>query len=222
VIDDWNICRKLGLVFEARVAGGSCSSAPRISTRVSPRGPPHASCAAACCRTWRAPLFGRRGARAGCGARDGRPSGISAIARIGVASAKADSSESGYEAELAVDGNPDSMWHTAWSGDKPGFPHELTITLEKETDIAGITLLPRQDGNRNGWIKQYEIYVTAKPGEWALPQPRARCHARSPPDRDIPQAGARIIDPAGRARGFDDQPFGSLAEFDIVPAAAKR
>jgi galactose oxidase len=42
----------------------------------------------------------------------------------------------------------------------------LVVELEAPALIAGITALPRQDGNRNGWIKGYEVYASTNGKEW--------------------------------------------------------
>jgi hypothetical protein len=60
----------------------------------------------------------------------------------------------------AVDGNPSTFWHTQWQDDSPPCPHEITIELIPPFTIKGFTYLPRQDGNENGTIKDYEFYVS--------------------------------------------------------------
>ena len=49
-----------------------------------------------------------------------------------------------YSAAKAIDGNPNTYWHTSWTTNQP-HPHHLAIDLGKETTITGITYLPRQD-----------------------------------------------------------------------------
>ena len=48
----------------------------------------------------------------------------------------------------AIDGDQDTIWHTAWSGaDVPPLPHQITVTFGGDTlTINGLTYLPRQDG----------------------------------------------------------------------------
>ena len=45
-------------------------------------------------------------------------------------SAKADSEQEGYEAERAFDGDPATLWHTAWGELAAGFPHQLVRSLQ--------------------------------------------------------------------------------------------
>ncbi len=84
----------------------------------------------------------------------------------GVRSVKATSEQEGYEAELAVDGDPATMWHTAWGELAAGFPHELIVELEAPKRLRGLTLLPRQDGNPNGWIKNYAVSGSVDGKAW--------------------------------------------------------
>jgi hypothetical protein len=60
----------------------------------------------------------------------------------------------------AVDGNPDTFWHTQWQDNTPECPHEIVIELVPATTIKGFTYLPRQDDNDHGWIKGYEFYTS--------------------------------------------------------------
>ncbi|MBM7587913.1 alpha-glucosidase (family GH31 glycosyl hydrolase) [Bacillus pakistanensis] len=73
--------------------------------------------------------------------------------------ASATSEQSGSDpARNAIDGNVNSMWHTAWSGaDK--LPQSITINLNDTYNINKFTYLPRQAGS-NGFITQYKLYVS--------------------------------------------------------------
>jgi serine/threonine protein kinase len=69
------------------------------------------------------------------------------------------SGQHGY-GENAVDGNPDTYWHTQWQGSSPGLPHEIIIELLPPSTIKGFTYLPRQDESDHGTIRDYEFYVS--------------------------------------------------------------
>src|SRR5580704_17010288 len=45
----------------------------------------------------------------------------------------------------AVDGDPNTFWHTHWLSDSPALPHEIIIQLLPPTAIKGFAYLPRQD-----------------------------------------------------------------------------
>ena len=63
------------------------------------------------------------------------------------------------DAKFAIDGNPDTYWHTRYSPGIDPYPHELVIDLGQSLRISGLTYLPRQDGGVNGTVKEFEIYV---------------------------------------------------------------
>jgi len=60
----------------------------------------------------------------------------------------------------AVDGNPETIWHTEWQDATPEHPHEIIIKLNEPTTLKGFTYLPRQDDSENGTIKDYEFYLS--------------------------------------------------------------
>jgi hypothetical protein len=60
----------------------------------------------------------------------------------------------------AVDGDPNTIWHTQWQDANPAQPHEIVIELTPPATIKGFTYLPRQDDSQNGMIKDYEFYVS--------------------------------------------------------------
>lgn len=60
----------------------------------------------------------------------------------------------------AVDGNPNTFWHTQWQDATPECPHEIIVELVPPSTIKGFTQLPRQDDNDHGNIKDYEFYVS--------------------------------------------------------------
>jgi hypothetical protein len=79
--------------------------------------------------------------------------------------AKADSEAPGFEAANAVDGNPETIWHTAWEPAPAPMPHHLVIDLGKERPVKGIVYTPRQD-LANGRIAAYEVYVSRDGASW--------------------------------------------------------
>jgi hypothetical protein len=60
----------------------------------------------------------------------------------------------------AVDGDPNTIWHTQWQDASPPCPHEIVIELVPPSAISGFTYLPRKDDNVNGTIKDYEFYIS--------------------------------------------------------------
>ncbi|MFJ9340493.1 TIM-barrel domain-containing protein [Streptomyces sp. NPDC101733] len=101
------------------------------------------------------------------------PAGSAAIPQTGWKLVSADSQESASEngaARNAFDGNPATLWHTAWSSGTPAaLPHEIVIDLGARQAVDGIGYLPRQDGGANGRIGGYEVYVSDTTTDWGAP-----------------------------------------------------
>lgn len=91
------------------------------------------------------------------------PTPAAAPAKVALKVVKADSEETSGEdgkAANAVDGDPNTFWHTQWQDASPPCPHEIIIELTPPSTIKGFTYLPRQDEGENGTIKDYEFYVS--------------------------------------------------------------
>lgn len=88
------------------------------------------------------------------------------LARLGAEVIMADSQHPGYEGAKAIDGKADTMWSTQWEPESPDYPHELVLDMKEEISVPGLRLLPRQDGIRNGWIKDIEIYCSRDGKDW--------------------------------------------------------
>ena len=69
----------------------------------------------------------------------------------------------------SFDGNVNTFWHTEWYASDPPHPHEIQIDLGGVYDIDGFRYLPRQDGGVNGWIAQYEFYISTDGSDWGTP-----------------------------------------------------
>ena len=81
----------------------------------------------------------------------------------GLAVVRVDSEETAGEdgkGANALDGNPDTIWHTQWQDANPEHPHEIVIELKTPGTIKGFTYLPRQGENDHGDIKGYEFFVS--------------------------------------------------------------
>lgn len=124
-----------------------------------------------------------------------------------------------YGAAFAIDGDPDTFWHTPWDAPAPGFPHELVVELARPANLAGITCLPRQDGNPNGWIKDYAVLTSADGRNWSEPVaagafPRdAHLHTV----RFAVPVEARFLKLVAKSGFASLAPYASLAELDIIP-----
>jgi hypothetical protein len=127
-----------------------------------------------------------------------------------------DSEAIGNEGSKAIDGNPDTIWHTQWEPAAPNYPHEIVIDMGKVTEVKGFEYLPRQDMT-NGWISKYEFYISSDRHNWEDAVVRGiftRDRERKTIVFDKPRSGRFIKLVA--VKGIDDQRFASIAEIDVI------
>jgi hypothetical protein len=144
------------------------------------------------------------------------------MGQLGAAVQSCSSYNRGFEPARAIDGDPSTMWHTQWQGEAPGFPHEIVISFPETLSLAGLTLLPRQDGNPNGWIRTYAVHSSVDGQQWT------EAVAQGQLDQTKNLKAVRFSQPV-RARllklrvlsPFDHQPFASLAELEVILAKQK-
>ena len=68
----------------------------------------------------------------------------------------------------AFDGNPQSSWHSQWSGARPPHPHHVTVELESSIELNGFSYLPRVDGRPGGVVDKFEVHTSLDNKNWAL------------------------------------------------------
>jgi hypothetical protein len=218
-IDDWNTNRKLGLLFECRVGKGEllvCSAdlekdldhrpAARqlrqslLSYLATSKFKPTVQVSANQIRNLlAAPAL----------------SGAHSIRAV-----QADSAQPEFEPEKAFDGDPQTMWHTVWGEGAPAFPHQIQVEFEGAQIIRGFTALPRQDGLQNGWIKDYEFYLSQDSQNWGQPV------AKGSFTKDTELKSVTLTQPSSAhfARlvalyGHSNGPWASLAELNFLTGA---
>jgi len=214
-IDDWCEARKLGLVWEAKVGTGrvlvcSIDITSDLTQRVVARqlraslldyirSTPVQPLIALQREEWETlwrepPLLQKLGAKA-----------------------SADSFEPGFEPACAIDGDPKTMWHSAWTPEPAELPHWFVIDLQQPLTITGLRVLPRQDGNPNGQIAEFEVYVSRDGENWGEAVAKGTWDAR-PVERTIEFSSpviARFIKFVAR-REIRGKQFACIAELDII------
>lgn len=218
VIDDWNTCRKLGYVIEARVGKGrlilcSIDIDSHLDERPVARQLRHSLIRYMTSDqfkpTIRVSLESIR--------RLFRP--LSRLQELD-ANVKADSEQPGYPAQNAVDGNPATIWHTAWGDHAAKHPHWLVVDLQQPVELTGLKYLPRQDMT-NGRIAQFAVYVSPDGVNWGSPVAAERWPEGKTQQvvRFSPPVRGRYVKLEARSetRGQD---FTAVAEMDIMTATS--
>ena len=77
-----------------------------------------------------------------------------------------DSEHQGNEAKNAIDGNLSTFWHTEYWGTEPQCPHTIVIDMARLYQVTAFTYTARTDGNQNGMVKEYEVYLSTDGQTW--------------------------------------------------------
>lgn len=76
--------------------------------------------------------------------------------------------ETGKMATLAFDSIASTFWSSKTIAPAATYPHELAIDMNDTCCIEGAVFLPRQDGNTDGTIANYEFYTSLDATNWQL------------------------------------------------------
>ena len=79
-----------------------------------------------------------------------------------VSSAEADEDE--RPASNAIDGDSETIWHSEY--DEVIGPHHITLDLGDEYEVEGLRYQPRQDGESNGMLGEYNLYLSDDGETW--------------------------------------------------------
>jgi arylsulfatase A-like enzyme len=77
-----------------------------------------------------------------------------------VVSVSSESAQNGRTAAMAIDGSPDTWWHSQFKPSTVPHPHELVIDLGQTVEIDGLGCLARNDGVGTGTLSKFEVYVS--------------------------------------------------------------
>ena len=162
-IDDWNTCRRLGLVFEAKVGKGRLLlTSIDLSNDIQNR--PVA-------RQMRRSLMHYMAGEAFS------PAHTLSVAQLNAlvpkrplhdlqASISASSSATGHESINVLDTNPSTFWQSHNKETGHGYPHHLILDLNTITAVQALRFLPRQDGASEGWVKTIRLFVSDNKKQW--------------------------------------------------------
>ncbi len=165
-IDTWFEARRLGLLFEAKVAGGRLLvSSMDLQSDLASR--PVARQMRKCLLDYMSGDAFDPQVLVDVQALRTLTKPLSPLERLGAA-ISADDAQTGYPAANAIDGDPETLWHTTWGDGAVQHPHWIVLDLKKPCSLAGLTYLPRQDQG-NGRIDRFAVFLSADGKTWNEP-----------------------------------------------------
>ena len=213
VIDDWVTARKLALVFEARVGNGkllacSCDLVSDLDQRPVARQMRHSLLAYMTDGRFD-PKYVMTVPQLTGLLKEPNP-----LQKLG-ATATASNHHPAHSPDLAIDGNPATIWHTNWEPMAQP-PHELILDLKVPIRLRGLTYLPRQDMT-NGRIARYEVYLSTDGKEWGQPVAMGTWpnDATLKTVRFATPQDARFVKLVALSE-VQGQPFASVAEVEVI------
>ena len=146
------------------------------------------------------------------------PAIIGTMQKLNARVVRVDSENATRRGSNLIDGKPDTVWQTPWNDGAPGFPHEFVIEFPTLLVAKGCKILPRQDGNVEGTIKNYAIYVSRDGLEWGEPVLKGILD----PGSDVKTLlfptpmETKLIRFVAQSGVDKDYPSVALAEFEII------
>jgi beta-galactosidase len=118
----------------------------------------------------------------------------------------------------AIDGDPDTFWHSRWSGEPAQPPHHLIIDFGKPLNVASIFYTARKD-MPNGHVRDYEVYLSDNAQDWgsAAAKGRFRRNAEEETIRLPQPVKARYLKFVALSEQ-SGQPFATVAELEVEEA----
>jgi F5/8 type C domain len=150
-----------------------------------------------------------------------KPAAAAPSGKLTLKVVKVDSEETAGEdgkGANAVDGDPNTIWHTQWQDNTPPCPHEIIIELVPPATIKGFTYLPRQDDSDHGNIKDYEFYVSADGVDFGQPVKKGTFeNSKDLKTVTFDTKSCRFIKLKALSEANDSE-WTSAAEITVVPA----
>lgn len=81
-----------------------------------------------------------------------------------ILSASSEEPDTGF-AHFAIDGKPDTYWHTSYTNGLPGFPHSIAVDMGTRMKFTGFIYTPRMDKDK-GLISQYAFSISDDGKNW--------------------------------------------------------
>jgi len=131
---------------------------------------------------------------------------------------RVDDEAAGYEGYRAMDGDPQTMWHTRFGAGEKAHPHEIVVDLGRSYEIEGFACLPRTGGG-NGTINDYECCVGDDPKDLGKPVAKGALTERSA--ESVVRFAGKVKGRYLRLRALSEvagRPWTSIAELRVLVA----
>ena len=167
-IDDWNLCRRLALVLEARVGSGKLLLTS-IDLRNDLDSRPVARCLRRSLLEYAASPAFEPAAALSLDQIRSLLKDAPVMDRLGARIARASSETLENPAANLLDDDPTSFWTTPRAGRSSGydrpFPHDVVIEFGQPVRISGLRCLPRAE-EAGGRVKEYRVEVSDDDRAW--------------------------------------------------------
>jgi hypothetical protein len=167
-IDDWNTCRRLGNLIEAKVGPGKlmlCSM--DLQTGIDQR--PVARRLLAC-------LLRHMNSDAFKPTVDLTAEQLATLLKNNTGTEmeiSATSSHGNHPVENLFDGDPTTIWHSDWENRSLGYPYAVTLKFAQPAIVRAVNFQPRQDNLSNGRVKSVKIETSSDGKAWQTTVPAA-------------------------------------------------
>ncbi len=124
-------------------------------------------------------------------------------------------------AKNAIDGDPETYWHTQFEPTAARPPHSMVVDTGHTQWISGFRYLPRQDGGVNGLARDFSFEISTDKLRWSTPSADVQRGANSDPTKlrfAIPERMRYFRFTIKSGVGG----YGSAAELDILPTPASQ
>lgn len=71
-----------------------------------------------------------------------------------------------FPANMAIDGQSSTMWHTPWDGDVKAHPHSIAVDMGEVLLLKGFTYQPRTDGSFSGTVLSFSFETSMDGKKW--------------------------------------------------------
>ena len=162
MIDDFNECERLGLVFEVNVAAGKLLVTTLNLGTEGSRTPAQ--------KQMLKSLLDRAGSDGFAPARSLTMEQLGQVFQPPSPKViRVSSSNRGHEKEAMQDGNPATFWHTQFQPDFAETPHYVILEVPADTTVTGLAYVAWSGGNNNGHVKGYSVSVSDDGKTWGAP-----------------------------------------------------